>query len=223
MDTVGYHYNLHVNFDSFLYTIATVKKHSPGSPIHLVTDRSLNQWKEYKIFSTLCDIPFFTLRDKESTFIDRNDPDNDRKESMVKEFLDRMYLTCTLLEVDWVVRLEDDVHMRWPIKEFPTTPAAGNHSQYGMGGGSIFKREVFMDMYSNLPDGYLGRLIQENADYSYSIDGLLKTMFTRHEYKYTKWCEITEDHLEEDKLTAAFHHGDKSLYNKDYLEFRGLV
>jgi hypothetical protein len=46
-------------------------------------------------------------------------------------------------------------------------------------------------------------------------------MFTENGYGYTKWEDITEDWHGEDP-DAALHHGDKSLYDKDYLRRRGL-
>jgi hypothetical protein len=219
MNTIGYFYNLHVNTDSFLYSLMSVKKYSPGSPVILFTDESLYNWKDYKALSKILTIPF-VLRDKPATFIDRQDSLETNLPKM-QEFINRMYTACTMLDTQWVVRLEDDVHMRSPIRQYPTTMCAGNHQDFGMGGGSIMNREVFISIYENEGPKFITDNCIADNNKAWAADGLLRNMFETKGYSYSKWSEITEDWMENDK-DAAFHHGDKTLYDKTYLKQRGL-
>lgn len=219
-NSIGYFYNLHVNVDSFLYSLMSVKKYSPGSPVILFTDESLYNWKDYKALSKILTVPF-VLRDKPATFIDRTDNINTNLPKM-QEFINRMYTACTMLDTKWVVRLEDDVYMRRSIKEFPPTMCAGNHHDFGMGGGSIMHRETFLSIYENYgPEWIEYKCIMNNAN-AWAVDGMLREMFKVNGYDYSKWAEITEDWMEDDK-DAALHHGDKTLYDKTYLKQRGLL
>lgn len=219
MSNIGYFYNLHVNLDSFLYCIATVKKYSPESPIHLVTDKSLHLYKKYISLANVIGLPI-TLRDESCTYIDRADP-LDINLPKMQEFFARMYMVCNMLDTKWIVRLEDDVHMRGPIKSFPSTECAGNHESYGMGGGSIFNREVFIKLYEDRGKEYIENKCKADNNKAWAGDGLVREFFTERGYTYSRWEEITEDWDEAHK-EAAFHHGDKSLYDKAYLKQRGL-
>lgn len=219
-NSIGYFYNLHVNVDSFLYSLISVKKYSPGSPVVLFTDESLYNWKDYKSLSKILTVPF-VLRDKPATFIDRTDSINTNLPKM-QEFINRMYTACTMLDTKWVVRMEDDVYMRKPISRYPTTMCAGNHQDFGMGGGSIMDREVFISIYEKSGPEWIESKCKSNNDNAWAADGLLRQMFQANEYTYSKWVEITEDWMEDDK-DAALHHGDKTLYDKTYLKQRGLL
>jgi hypothetical protein len=196
-----------------------VRKYSPESPIQLVTDKSLDLCDKYVVLSNIIGLPIL-VRDKPCSYIDRSDKFEINLPKM-QEWFDRMYTVCGMLDTKWVVRLEDDVHMRRPILEFPTTPAAGNDKDYGMGGGSIFDREIFMRIYEEDGVEYVNKKCVADNNRAWAGDGLLRQMFTDHNHEYSKWIEITEDWQENNKDTA-FHHGDKSLYNKDYLKLRGL-
>jgi hypothetical protein len=137
------------------------------------------------------------------------------------EWFDRMYYMCEILNTKWVVRMEDDVYLRGPITKFPGTEAGGSHIAHGMGGGTIFNRLAFMEMYKKLDYDYLDKKCRENETNNFAADGILRYMFTENGYGYSKWEDITEDWHGEDP-DAALHHGDKSLYDKAYLRKRGL-
>ena len=217
---ISFHYNLHVNFNSFLWCVSTVRKYHGDSPIHLVTDETNPLWKKYRQFAELFDIPF-TLRKNPCFYVDRSN-DIDTNYPLMKEWFDRMYLTCKMFpETDWVIRLEDDVHLRKAVSIFPETDCAGNYTGGSMGGGSIFKREKYITMYDNLSSDYIMNIMREDKRYLFAADALLQNLFERNGYTYSKWQEISEDWFSEDK-NGAVHHGDKSLYDRDYLNFRNL-
>lgn len=219
-DKIGFFYNLHVNFYSFVYCIATVKKHAPSSPIHLYTDSSFSMLEQYKKAAEELDLKLIT-RDKECTYINRNDGPEINKVKM-REFLDRLYHCCiNMPEVDWIVRLEDDVYMRKPVTELPNTDAGANGRYLGMGGASIIKRQSFITIYETLDSGWYDHQFTSNSERTWAGDGLIKEMITATGFTISEWKEISEPWYG-DKDVAAFHHGDKFLYNKDYLKQRGL-
>lgn len=216
---VGFYYNLHVNIHSFMYSALTIRKHMPFSPVQLVTDRDLPNLDQYKVVAELLEIPI-TIRNTRCTYIDGSH-DLDFNIAKMYEWFDRMYYMCEILSTKWVVRMEDDVYLRRPITKFPGTEAGGSHIAHGMGGGTIFNRLAFMEMYKKLDYDYLDKKCRENETNNFAADGILRYMFTENGYGYTKWEDITEDWHGEDP-DAALHHGDKSLYDKDYLRRRGL-
>lgn len=217
---VGFYYNLHVNVNSFMYSILTIRKYMPYAPIQLVSDRDLVNLDKYKTLSELFNIPL-TIRPIGCTYISKDDDLNYNITKMY-EWFDRMYHMCELLNTKWVVRMEDDVHLRGPITQFPDTHAGGSHQTTGMGGGTIFERKAFMELYKKLDYDYIDKKCRENETNNFAGDGVLRWMFTEHGYTYSKWKDITEDWYPEDN-DAALHHGDKSLYDRKYLRDRGLV
>jgi hypothetical protein len=225
MNSIGYFYNLHVNFDAFLYSVMSVKMFSPGSPIITFMDRSLespsSESLDLKYGSVLFKIGIpIKHRDVWCSYIDQKDGSEINTPKM-KEYFSRIYEACKILNTDWIIRMEDDVHLRHPIKHLPETTCAGNYELYGMGGGSIFKRDRFIEIYENLPEDWFEKKIKNDGTYSWAADGLMKQLFTDHGETYSKWVEIIED-WQGDNPEAAVHHGNKTLYDKKYLEFRGL-
>lgn len=216
---VGFYYNLHVNVESFLHSVLTVKKHVPGAPIWLVTDQSLENLSVYQYLADLLHLPII-MRAEHCTYIERKDSLEVNTIKMY-EFFDRMYDVSTRMNTKWIVRMEDDVYIRKPITRWPDTPAAGNSDAGGMGGGSIFDRKTFIKLYENISYDYIESKCKENETNNFSADGILRWMFTENNLKYSKWREITEDWHDQD-TDGAVHHGDKSLYDRSYMRKRGL-
>jgi hypothetical protein len=216
---VGFYYNLHVNIQSFMHSVLTVKKNMPGAPIMLVTDKSLENLAEYEYIAEILHLPII-MRAEHCTYIERTDP---LEVNIVKmyEFFDRMYDVSTKMNTKWVIRMEDDVYLRKPITRWPDTPIAGNSDAGGMGGGSIFDRMSFIKHYEQIQYTYIESKCRENETNNFSADGIMRWMFTEHDYKYSKWREITEDWHDQDR-DGAVHHGDKTLYDRTYLRKRGL-
>lgn len=217
---VGFYYNLHVNVNAFTYSMLTIRKHMPYAPIQLVSDNDLYNLSTYKTISEVFKLPLL-IRTIGCTYISREDELNYNITKMY-EWFDRMYHVCELMNTKWIVRMEDDVHLRGPITRYPETHAGGSHQDTGMGGGTIFERKAFMELYKNLKYDYIDKKCRENATNNFAADGVLRWMFTEHGYTYSKWKDVTEDWHDLDK-DAALHHGDKSLYDRKYLRDRGLV
>ena len=202
-----------------MYSALTIRKHMPFSPVQLVTDKDLPNLEQYKVVAELLEIPM-TIRNIRCTYIDKSH-DLELNISKMYEWFDRMYYMCEILSTKWVVRMEDDVYLRRPITKFPGTEAGGNYIAHGMGGGSIFNRLAFMEMYKKLDYDYIDKKCRENETNNFAADGILRYMFTENGYGYSKWEDITEDWQGED-TDAALHHGDKALYDRAYLLKRGL-
>ena len=219
--SVGYFYNLHVNFEAFLHSVMSVKMFSPGSKIITFLDPSVGNSLQidYLILTSMLKIGAVT-RQTHCSYIEKKDGVEINAPKM-KEYFARLYEACKTFDTEWVIRMEDDVHLRHPIKYFPDTSCAGNHEIYGMGGGSIFKRQAFIDVYEGLPEDWIDQKIKKDGDCAWAADGMLKHMFTEHGHAYSKWMEIVED-WQGSNPEAAIHHGNKTLYNKEYLKSRGL-
>lgn len=219
--SVGYFYNLHVNFEAFLYSVMSVKMFSPGSRIITFLDASVGDMLSIKYTMFLREIGVDYLnRIPQCSYIEKKDGVEINTPKM-KEYFYRLHKACKILDTEWIIRMEDDVHLRHPIKHFPDTSCAGNHEMYGMGGGSIFKRQAFIDVYEGLPEDWIDQKIKKDGDCAWAADGMLKHMFTEHGHTYSKWVEIIED-WQGSNPEAAVHHGNKTLYDKEYLKYRGL-
>lgn len=219
--SIGYFYNLHVNFEAFLHSVMSVKMHSPGSKVIAFVDSSVGTQLQidYLIVLSMLKLPAVT-RQVQCSYIDKKDGAETNTPKM-KEYFTRLYEACKILDTEWLIRMEDDVHLRHPIRFLPDTSCAGNHSDYGMGGGSIFKRQVFIDIYESLSEDWIDNKIKKDGDCAWAADGMLRQMFTEHGHAYSKWIEIVED-WQGSNPEAAVHHGSKTLYDKKYLEYRGL-
>jgi len=221
MSSIGYFYNLHVNFEALLYSVMSVKMFSPGSPVITYLDPSIDNELQIKYMVTLPMIDVSVkFKNTQCSYIDQKDGAEVNTPKM-KEYFSRIYEACKTLDTEWVIRMEDDVHLRHPIKHLPSTVCAGNYEIYGMGGGSIFKRERFLEIYESLPEDWFEKKIRNDGTCSWAADGLMKQLFTDHGETYSKWVEIIED-WQGTNIEAAVHHGNKTLYDKEYLKFRGL-
>ena len=151
------------------------------------------------------------------------------------EWLKRVNDTCLKYNEEWIVIFEDDVLTQNNNITFPTEDSGGmicwpwqndltqllkkrnNKNQLfgnGMSGGSIFKREAFIDSYSKIDEfdlNYIGRLDNKVIGYS---DTLIACFLQYFGYSYQIW-EGTDDMTYPGRKvsdTACFIHGYKELY-----------
>jgi len=137
-----------------------------------------------------------------------------------KLWLQRIYETCQLFETEWIVLFEDDVLTKNNNFNIPTTDCAGaiswhwnvelsielqkinNNTEngYGMCGGSVFNRKIFMDIYNRYDEFPFDELFNMDNRLKYS-DAFITCLFQYFGYTYSVWeC-----------------HGEKALpnYNKN--------
>jgi hypothetical protein len=156
------------------------------------------------------------------------------------EYLRRMHDHCLAIRSDFVILLEEDVTTLRRIRCFPVTDCAGprfnafaprlnQHLQtlngttadygYAMCGGSIFRRDVFVECYErrNLDLQFLATLDEAILQYG---DVLLTTLFLINGFTFSVWEEVSESrHPVEDIRIfrdAAFDHADKRWYGAEF-------
>jgi hypothetical protein len=150
-------------------------------------------------------------------------------------WLERVFNTCILYDTEWIVIFEDDVLTQNSSITFPTEDSGGmicwpwennltqllksrnNKNQmfgYGMCGGSIFRRESFINAYCRIHEfdlKYIGSLDNRVTGYCDTLIGCFLQYFG---YSYQIW-ESTDDMTYPDRIpseTACFIHGYKELY-----------
>ena len=150
-------------------------------------------------------------------------------------WLERVFNTCILYDTEWIVIFEDDVLTQNNNITFPTEDSGGmicwpwkneltqllksrnNKNEmfgYGMCGGSIFRRESFINAYSRIHEfdlKYIGSLDNRVTGYCDTLIGCFLQYFG---YSYQIW-ESTDDMTYPDRIpseTACFIHGYKELY-----------
>ena len=150
-------------------------------------------------------------------------------------WLERVFNTCMLYDTEWIVIFEDDVLTQnnnitfpkedsggmicWPWKNDLTELLKSRNNKnemfgYGMCGGSIFKRESFINAYCRIHEfdlKYIGSLDNRVTGYCDTLIGCFLQYFG---YSYQIW-ESTDDMTYPDRIpseTACFIHGYKELY-----------
>jgi hypothetical protein len=155
----------------------------------------------------------------------------------VYEYLNRIYNHCNSTDSDWVLIMEEDVRTLRKIKIFPETDCAGPrlnfytseltkelikmHGEkkypygYGLSGGSIFKRQTFLNCYPNYKQ--LENFSQLDERLFGWSDIPLTLLFQLNGYDYTTWEEVSElTHIYKIDRDAALDHAYKYWYNKEY-------
>lgn len=155
----------------------------------------------------------------------------------VKEYLKRINEHCLNNDSEWVLLMEEDVQSQRKINHFPSTECAGprlnpystqlnnylisiyGYKNYGYGicGGSIFKREAFLNAYKNTPN------IEDYVQYDNRLSGWgdipLTLLFHLSGYNYSIWNEVSEKTHYTNPIIrdSAFDHAYKYWYNKEYI------
>jgi hypothetical protein len=225
MDTnFSVHYQTWKNKEAVNYTLTEFRKYFPTNPIRLVSDNG----GDYTDF-----VDKFKLN---YTFESSNVFPGGRfgEISHCYEWLSRVNDTCTLYDTEWVVIFEDDVLTTKNNITYPTADSGGVNVNrwkpqlteelkkhnitnqnwgYGMCGGSIFKREVFLDCYSKLNEFPLEELSKlDNRILGWS-DTLINCLIQYFGYTYEVWDGMGDMTIEKQiPETACFVHGFKEFY-----------
>ena len=225
MDTnFAVHYQTWKNTEAVTHALTEFRKHFPINPIHLVSDNGA----DYTDFVDTFNLSY--------TFKSSNVFPNGRFGgiSHCYEWLSRLNETCTMYDTDWVVIFEDDVLTKSNNIIYPTSDSGGvslnswtfrltnelrKHNTknqkwgYGMCGGSIFKREVFLDCYSKInkfPLEELSKLDDRILGWS---DTLINCLLQYFGYTYEVWGGMGDMTIgRQIPETACFIHGFKEFY-----------
>jgi hypothetical protein len=154
----------------------------------------------------------------------------------VYEYLARIYAHCQAVDSKWVVLFEDDVRTVRTVRDFPLTDCAGPRFNiyhqnltkvlvekfgsmpfgYGMCGGSVFNRQVFIDCYE--ANRSLEPYVSLDERVSSWSDLPLTLLFQINGRSYSVWSEVSEIFHPTHPIIrdAAFDHAYKYWYDKPF-------
>lgn len=228
-NTISVHMQVHSKKRATLESLRSFRRIYKKSPITVVSDGGED-------FTSICDFVGAKFVYSDFTTTTR---------SMTMEgvyvYLERIYNHCVSVDTEWVINFEDDVRLLRPIRYFPFTSCGGPRSyhyhdavnrkiikevgmgdyRFGMCGGSIFKREAFIDSYNR------NRNLTPYAEANYQVsrwsDIPLTLIFQINGYKYSQWNEVSElfdpDVPKPIIRDSALDHAYKYWYDKPFKEY----
>lgn len=219
------HYQTWKNKDAVNHVLTEFRKFFKDNPIRLVSDNGA----DYSDF-----VDTFNLNyefKKSNVFPGGKFGDI----SHCYEWLDRVNDTCQLFDTDWIVIFEDDVLTKSDKIEYPFSDSGGvtlwpwkpeltdllqkrnnfNLSWgYGMCGGSIFKRDVFLESYKKINEFPLEELSKLDDRIIGWSDTLINCFLQYFGYTYQIWDGMDDmsypDYTPKEGVT--FVHGYKEFY-----------
>ena len=219
------HFQVWKNDEATEFAIKTFREHFPKEPIRLISDNG----NDYTNFIKKYNLDF--------DFSDKNIFPKGRFESIegCYEWLRRVNDTCLKYNTEWILLFEDDVLAKNSNITFPEEDSAGlicwswynglhnllssrnNRTKivgYGMCGGAIFKRQVFIDAYNKINEFDLEYLSQLDNRIILASDCLVNCFLQYFGATYGLW-----DKLEDmtypgwvENNNTCFTHGYKNLY-----------
>jgi hypothetical protein len=205
------------------FAISKFRKYFPNEQLRLISDNGL----DYSHFIPKYNIDF--------EFSNISTGSRLKNIDACYVWLERVFNTCILYDTEWIVIFEDDVLTQNSNINFPKEDSGGmicwpwkneltqllktrnNKNEmfgYGMCGGSIFRRESFINAYCRIHEfdlKYIGSLDNRVTGYCDTLIGCFLQYFG---YSYQIW-ESTDDMTYPDRIpseTACFIHGYKELY-----------
>lgn len=206
-NTITFFYNPYTYFESYKNVLHKVRCYYKKSDIFIYMDKNRNDLQKYNTisFDYNCNL---VVRESEVFYIDRKDTTNNNIPKMV-ELLNRIKNTCENTSSKWVLILEDDVLIKRKINYFPNSDCGINRDDAGfLGGGSIFKREKFLDSLKNTD---IVDVMNNDHTASWAGDVMLKYIFLNNNSTYEKWLELAEPGYN-DNGDYAIYHGYKELH-----------
>ena len=205
-NTIAFTYNPYTYFESYKNVLNNVRKYYSDSDIFIYMDNNREDIEKYKIIANeyKCN---FIVRENLMGYINRNDS-IDTNKPKITEWVNRIIHTSNTTNSKWILNLEDDVIIKREIKHFPSVNVGTNREYFRVGGGAIFKREVFLDSIKKVNVSHLIRTI---PDASWAGDVLLEHIFRNNNVKYEKWIELAEPEYY-DNTDHAIYHGYKELH-----------
>jgi hypothetical protein len=207
-DKIVFFYNPYTYFESYKNVLSNIRKHHPSADVFIYFDAFRDDIQKYTdiAYENNC---IFNLRHQKMFYIYRGDS-VDENEPKILEWIDRIKHVCESSEAEWVMLLEDDVIIKRAIEHWPTADCGKNRHDVGfLGGGSIFRRQTFLDCLkkSDVPS-----IIRADHTASWAGDHLLSLIFRPHGATEEKWIELAEPDYY-DRGPHAVYHGYKDLYN----------
>ena len=217
------HFQCYKNSNAVKYSLEQFRKYYPDNAIRLISDNGDDFEDIINVYNLIYKKELVNILPKgQLAGIDAS-----------YEYLRRIYDTCMATNTTWIVLFEDDVLTKGVISKFPETDCAGvcawqlhpsleyylknvrNTSTligYGMSGGSVFKREKFIQCYENIKDFDLETLVQFDHRLTGWTDILINVLFLYNRCTYSIWDEIEQYSLGKINDSASFRHDYKDKY-----------
>lgn len=227
-NTFSIHFQVWKNDEATEFAVKNFRKHFPNEKIRLVSDNG----NDYTNFVKKYNIDF--------EFSNKNIFPNGRFNSIdgCYEWLSRVNDTCIKYDSKWIMLFEDDVFTKDSNIIFPEEDSAGlicwpwnyplhnllvfknnknKNFGYGMCGGSIFKRETFIEAYKKINEFNLEELSILDNRIVLASDCLINCFLQYFGASYTLWNKLEDMTYPgwSESSDTCFIHGYKHLYNKN--------
>lgn len=210
MNALSFNFQDSQYIHSFENCIKSVRKFYKNELIDFYIDSNNEKINEYE---KICKDYYvnFNIRDIHQGYIDRNDSIEINIPKMLESHY-RIYMTCLKSNTHWILLLEDDVVIKRNIQRWPSSDCGKNRQNVGfLGGGSIFRRDVYIQAYESMGESGISNLIKTNSMYSWAGDELKRKMFDNINATSEKWIELAEPEYFNNTDHAVFH-GYKELH-----------
>ena len=197
-------------FHSFQHCIKSVRKYYPNARIDFYIDDNNSRLKEYDEFCLMYNCNVYP-RSQHQSYIRKSDGYLHNIPKMLESHR-RIYESCKRSDDEWILLLEDDVVIKREIKSFPSADCGNNREEIPRpGGGSIFKRQMYINVYERIGESGIVEIIKRNHDCSWAGDLLKEHMFLLCGVSSERWVELAEpDYF--DNTDHAVFHGYKELH-----------
>lgn len=203
---ISFTYNPYTYFESYKNVLSNLRKHYVDSDVFIYIDSFRTDIQEYNDIASIHNCKF-NIQTEPMFYINRNDSIEINEPKMM-EWVSRIKYTCENTDSEWIMLLEDDVLIKRKIIHWPTTDVGTSRHYFRPGGGSIFRRTVFLE---SLQKVNVSNLIKSVNHASWAGDVLLEHIFKKSNIKHEKWIELSEPNWF-DKTDHAVFHGFKDLH-----------
>jgi len=210
-NTVSFILAAYIHTEACRYSLSTVRQYYPDSDIFMYFDsfRSQKDREDYEKIAKEFNCKFI-VRENQIFFVSKNDSIQINAPKMY-EMCDRLTHACENTNSDWMLILEEDVILKRKIENYPQSDVGTCRSYNRPGGGSIFKRETFLNSIKNVD---VNNIIRSVPDAYWAADVVLENIFRRTNTTMQEWTELAEADYRETENHAVFH-GYKDLYKKE--------
>jgi hypothetical protein len=205
-DNISFIYAPYIYFESYKNSLGNVRKHYPTADIFIYMDSFRDDIEKYRKISDEHNCKF-TIRESHIFYTNRTDSIEINEPKMI-EVCYRLTHASENTSAEWMMILEDDVVVKRPIQKWPNADVGTCRAYFRPGGGSIFKREIFLNCIKNTN---IQSIIRNVPEANWAADVVLENIFRINDAKFEEWIELAEPEYR-DNTDHAIYHGYKDLY-----------
>lgn len=206
INKITFIYHPYIYFESYKNVLSNVRKHYPTADVFIYFDSFREDVEKYRDVANEYGCKF-NIREEKMFYINKEDS-IEVNTSKLTEWLNRIKYTCENSDAEWILQLEDDVVVKREIKQFPLMDVGTCRDYLRPGGGSIFKKEKFLNSIKKVN---VSELIKTIPDASWAGDWLLQNIFIINDVTFEEWVELAEPEYRDD-TDHAIYHGYKDLH-----------